>query len=111
MRFLPSSARSLGFDEIASLAVAIETFLPQLVERKRDLAPMAAAHRWSSSPSTKRRNRKAVEIRHGCLWLRLFHDAHFRRPVRSAADYSAKRRSDHKRPPRPIGNGVRAWIG
>src|SRR3954453_8007460 len=34
-----------GLDEIASLAVPIEAFLPQRVERAHDLAPVAAAHR------------------------------------------------------------------
>src|SRR3954463_5182516 len=34
-----------GLDEIASLAVPIEAFLPQCVERAHDLAPVAAAHR------------------------------------------------------------------
>src|ERR1700737_4234150 len=32
-------------DQIAPLGVAIETFLPQPIERKHDLAPIAAAHR------------------------------------------------------------------
>jgi hypothetical protein len=42
MRFLPSSVNALfRFHEIAFLAVAIETFLPQRVEREQDLPPIA----------------------------------------------------------------------
>src|SRR5262245_32920147 len=79
-----------GCDEIAFLAVAIETFLPELVERKHDLPPIAAfACVFSTMPIA------VMPIR----------------PVRGTVNYSAKRCLDHKRRPRPIGNGVRAWIG
>jgi hypothetical protein len=80
----------LGCDEIAFLAVAIETFLPELVERKRDLSPIAAF---------------------GCVFSTMPVAVMPIRPVRGTVDYSAKRCPDHKRRPRPIGNGVRAWIG
>src|SRR6516164_2128574 len=63
MRFLPSRVNALfGFDEIASLAVAIETFLPQRVERKHDLPPIAAAHRPSlrRSGAVEKRSKSAT---------------------------------------------------
>src|SRR5262245_49515715 len=46
IRFSPARVTALfGRHEIASLAVAIETFLAQRIERTHDLAPIAAAHR------------------------------------------------------------------
>src|SRR5262245_41548370 len=109
MRFLPSRANALfEFDEIASLAVAIEVFLPQRIARHaQGFEPVAR-------PFDETARSKRAEIRHGCARLRLCYDAHCchaRRPVRGTADYTAKPHPDHKRRPRPIGNGVRAWIG
>src|SRR5215468_3275680 len=62
MRFLPSRANAIfEFDEIASLAVAIEVFLPQRVARHAQVSSP------SPSPSTKRRDRKGPKSATGAL--------------------------------------------